>query len=93
MILIHGVKLDTKYDPNLQNSSQKPPMSSKYDCDHDVLPILLGKWKSKYYSKWHIYSKMTIFIHDVKLDAKDDQVLQNISLEPWTSSKYDCILG
>ena len=33
-----------------------------------------------------------MFIHDVKVDTKDDHILRNISQEPSTSSKYDYVL-
>ena len=33
MVVICDVKFDTKYDQILQNSSQEPTMSSKYDFE------------------------------------------------------------
>ena len=43
MMVICDVKFDTKYDQILQNSSQEPSMSSKYDCVLDALIIMLGR--------------------------------------------------
>ena len=44
MMVINDVKFDTKYDQILQNSSQEPSTSSKYDCVLDALIIMLGSW-------------------------------------------------
>ena len=33
-----------------------------------------------------------MFICDVKFDTKNDQIFQNSSQEPSTSSKYDCVI-
>ena len=73
-MLIHDVKLDTKDDPTLQNSSLGPSTSSKYDWVLDALVIMLESWKVAYFNIWHI-----LVICDVKLDTKDDPVLQNSS--------------
>ena len=50
MIVISDVKCDTKYDKIIQNSSQEPSMSSRYDYDLDAFIILLGSWKFEYNS-------------------------------------------
>ena len=84
---ICDVKFDTKYDQIIQNSSQEPLMSSKYDCVLDAFIIMLGSWKFKYNSEWKI-----MLIHDVKFDIRDDPILQNSSQEPSTSYKYDFVL-
>ena len=46
MMVICDVKFDSKYEKILQNSSQEPSMSSKYDCVLYTLLIMLGSWKS-----------------------------------------------
>ena len=43
MIEICDVKFDIKYDQILQNSSQEPSMSSKYDYVLDELLFMLGR--------------------------------------------------
>ena len=45
MMAICDVKFDTKYDKILQNSSEEPSTSYKYDCVLDALIIMLGSWK------------------------------------------------
>ena len=45
MIIICNVKFDTKDDQILQNASQGPSTSSKYDCILDALLIMIGGWK------------------------------------------------
>ena len=40
-MLIHDVKLDTKDNPSLKNSSQEPSMFSKYNWVLDALIIML----------------------------------------------------
>ena len=49
MVICDG-QFYTKDDQILQNSSQEPSMSSKYDCFLDVLIIMLGSWKCEYNS-------------------------------------------
>ena len=41
-LVISDVKFDTKDDQILQNSSQEPSMSSKYDSGYNELPFMLG---------------------------------------------------
>ena len=41
-MFIFYVKVDTKGDPVLQNSSQEPSVSSKYDCVLDAFLIMRG---------------------------------------------------
>ena len=48
IMLIHYVRFDIRDDPILQNSSQGPSTSSKYDCVLDALIIMLGSWKFEY---------------------------------------------
>ena len=45
MMVICDVKFDTKYDQILQNSSQEPSTSSKYDCVLDELIFIIGSKK------------------------------------------------
>ena len=47
---IHDVKFDIIDDPILQNSSQEPSMSSKYNSIPDALLIMLVSEKSAYNS-------------------------------------------
>ena len=47
-MLIHDVKIGTKDDTILQNSSQETLTSSKYDCNLDALIITIGSWKFDY---------------------------------------------
>ena len=42
MVVICDVKFDTKYDQILQNSSQEPSMSSKYNSVIDEFLFMLG---------------------------------------------------
>ena len=49
-MLIQDVKFDTEYDQILQNSSQEPPTSSKYNSVLDALIIMQGSWKIEYNS-------------------------------------------
>ena len=49
-MVIFYVKFDTKYDQTLQNSSQEPSMSSKYDCVIDARLIMQGSFKLAYSS-------------------------------------------
>ena len=42
MMVICDVKFDIKYDQILQNFSQEPSTSSKYNCDLDELLFMLG---------------------------------------------------
>ena len=51
MMVIRDVKFDTNADQILQNSSQEPSMSSKYDCVLDALLIMQGSWKTAYKPK------------------------------------------
>ena len=50
-MLIHNVKFDTKGDPILQNSIQKPSPSSKYGCVLGTLLFVLEIWKLLYNSR------------------------------------------
>ena len=50
MMVIHDVKFDTNYYQILQNSSQDPSTSSKYDFVFDALIIMLESWKFEYNS-------------------------------------------
>ena len=86
-MLIHDVKFDIRDNPILQNSSQEPSMSSKYDCVLDALLIMLGSWKSAY------NSIMTYDGYcDVKCYTKYDQILQSSSQELSMSHNYDFVL-
>ena len=42
MMVIHYVQFNTKDGQILQNSSEEPSMSSKYDCDIHELIFKLG---------------------------------------------------
>ena len=55
IILIPDVKFDIREDPTLQNSSQEPSRSSKYDCVLYALLIMLGSWKSAHNSIMKYY--------------------------------------
>ena len=50
MMVICDVKFDIKYDQIIQNASQKPSMSSEYDCVLEALLIMLGGRKFEYNS-------------------------------------------
>ena len=86
-MVICGVKCDTKDDPVLQNSSQEPPMSSKYDCVLDALIIMLGSWKLAYNSRLAYYVDSWCQIWYQRCPN-----LQNSSQKPSISSKCDSIL-
>ena len=45
---IYDVKFYTKYDQILQNSSQEPSSSAKYEHVPDALINMLGSWKFEY---------------------------------------------
>ena len=49
-MVICDVKFDTKDEPILQNSSQEPSMSSKYDCVVDRFKFMLRELKFVYNS-------------------------------------------
>ena len=85
-MVICDVEFDTKYDPVIQNLSQEPSMSSKYDCVLDALLIILGSWKWATTQYWHI-----LVIPYVKFDTKYEQILQNSSQKLLMSSMYDCV--
>ena len=55
MMIIPVVKFDTKYDQILQNYSQKPSMSSMYDCVLGALLIMLGSLNFEYSSEKTIH--------------------------------------
>ena len=70
MMVICDVKYDTKDSPFLQNSTQEPTMSSKYDCVLDALIILLGSWNFEYTS-----GMIIMLIYDEKFDIRDNPIL------------------
>ena len=76
MMVFHDVKFDTRGDQIIQNTSQEPSTSSKYDCVLDELLFMIGSENPDTTQDWHI-----IVIHDVKFDTKDDSILQISSQE------------
>ena len=85
-MVICDVEFDTKYDPVIQNLSQEPSMSSKYDCVLDAHIMMLERWKFEY------NSGITIYMDDVKFDIRYDPTLQKSCQEQSMSSKYDCVI-
>ena len=84
-MLIRYVKFDCKNDTILQNFSQEPSISLKYDCVLDALIIMLGA------ENWNA-AKYMMVNQDVKFYTKDDLIFQSCSLNQSISSKYDCVL-
>ena len=75
---------DVKDDPILQDSSQEPSMSSKYDFqDVGFLTHFSSCKKSE---NWHISEEPHIMII---YGVKDDPILPDSREEPSTSSKID----
>ena len=85
-MLICDIKFNIRDDPILQNSSQEPKMSSKYDCVLDAHIMMLERWKFEY------NSGITIYMDDVKFDIRYDPTLQKSCQEQSLSSKYDCVI-
>ena len=85
-MVICDVQFDTKYDPVIQNLSQEPSMSSKYDCVLDAHIMMLERWKFEY------NPGITIYMDDVKFDIRYDPTLQKSCQEQSLSSKYDCVI-
>ena len=87
-MLFHDVIFNIRDDPILQNSSEKPSRSSKYDFALDALLIMLGSWKLAYNSRITYYGYLwcqilyQIWPNPPKLQSVTINVLQ-VWLFPW----------